>query len=49
MVYMWKSEGNLWSWFFPPTIWFPELELRLSGLAAGAITYLAIMLASKAF
>lgn len=35
------------SWFSPPATWVLETELMLSGLAASAITFRAILLALK--
>lgn len=34
--HVWGSKDNLWERFSPPTLWVPQMRLRLSGLVASA-------------
>lgn len=38
--HVWRSKGDLWSWFSPFTLWVPVIELR-SGLVARAFHLLS--------
>lgn len=41
-VWVWVLSSAMCVWFSPSIIWFPGIELELSGLGAGTFTYSAI-------
>lgn len=48
-MYAWKSEDSLLCQFSPSTMWTPEIEPRLAGLATSSFTCGAISLAPFSF
>lgn len=46
-IHVWKTEDRLCDSVSPSTLWFPGIELRLSGLAASSFSHRATLLLSN--
>lgn len=46
-IHVWRTEDRLCDSVSPPTLWFPGIELRLSGLATSSFSHRATLLPSN--